>query len=158
MTPTRAFVLLLLPLLAALTVPRAFALTEEEVERRVLELSDELRCPTCQALSVKDSEASFSVQIRDKVRRMVREGQSDEAVKAFFVARYGEWILRAPKKEGIGLLLWVLPFTLILLGGGLLVWHIRRRGAAAPAAPAAALSAEQRDAIQRDLKRFREED
>ena len=151
--------LVLLPLLAAWPpAPSVRALTEAEIERRVQALSDELRCPTCQALSVKDSDASFSVQIRDKLRKMVQEGQSDEAILAYFVGRYGEWILRAPKKEGIGLVLWVLPLALIVLTGGALAWHIRRRGGAAPAPSAPALTGSQREAIQRDLKRFREED
>jgi len=154
-------------LLAALP---AAALTPEEVEQRVLAVTDELRCPTCQALSVKDSEASFSNEIRDKVRRMVQEGQSDDQIKAFFVSRYGEWILRAPSKTGVGLIVWILPFVALIGAGGAVTWTIvrrsraRRRGTgAAPgrqpgAAPASALTPEQRERIQADLKRYEEED
>jgi cytochrome c-type biogenesis protein CcmH len=153
-------------LLAALP---AAALTPEEVEQRVLAITDDLRCPTCQALSVKDSEASFSAEIRDKVQRMVQEGQSDDQIKAYFVARYGEWILRAPSKTGIGLVVWVLPLLALAGAGGALTWSIVRRGRTrgpaaaagnppASAAPASGLTPEQRERIQSDLKRYEEED
>lgn len=151
-----------LPWLLALLLPAAaaHALSEAEVERRVLAITDELRCPTCQALSVKDSDAPFSNQIREKVRHMVLEGQSDEDIKAYFVSRYGEWILRAPRKQGFGLVLWVLPFAAIAGAGALLLWHLRRAAgrarAAAPSAPV--LSPEQRARLERDLRRFKEED
>jgi len=52
------------------------ALSGEALERRVREIADQLRCPTCQAISVRDSEAAFSRQIRDKVRSMLAEGQT----------------------------------------------------------------------------------
>ena len=45
-------------------------------------------------------------------------GESPEAIKAYFVERYGEWILLAPKREGFNLLVWVLPF--LGMGGGVL--------------------------------------
>jgi cytochrome c-type biogenesis protein CcmH len=160
--PLRALLMMLLALTLALLFAggTALALSEEELERRVQQISDELRCPTCQALSVKDSEASFSKQIRDKVRRMVEEGQSDDDIKAYFVARYGEWILRAPKKEGLGLVLWILPGAAILGVGGLLVWRVRRSAKQAESRQTVppSLSPQQRERLERDLKRFKEED
>lgn len=147
-------------LLLAAAASTALALSEAELERRVQAITDELRCPTCQALSVKDSDASFSNQIRDKVRHMVQEGQSDEDIKAYFVSRYGEWILRAPKKQGFALVLWVLPFAGIVAVGTLLVWNMRRAAAKAQAARPAtpALTTQQRERLERDLQRFKEED
>lgn len=135
----------------------------EEIELRVQAITDQLRCPTCQAISVKDSEAAFSMQIRDKVKRMVEEGQSEDQIKAYFVSRYGDWILRAPAKEGVGLIVWLLPIAAILAVGAALAWTIVRRGRAksraAPAPwPAAPLTSDQRERVQADLKRFEEED
>jgi cytochrome c-type biogenesis protein CcmH len=151
-----------LPWLLALLLPAAaaHALSEAEVERRVQTITGELRCPTCQALSVKDSDAPFSNQIREKVRHMVREGQSDEEIQAYFVSRYGEWILRAPRKQGFGLVLWVLPFAAIAGAGALLLWTLRgaARRARVAGPPAPALSPEQRARLERDLRRFKEED
>jgi cytochrome c-type biogenesis protein CcmH len=146
-----------------LTLGSVRALTPEEVEKRVATVSDELRCPTCQALSVKDSEASFSNEIRDKVRRMVEEGQSDDQIKAYFVSRYGEWILRAPSKQGIGLVVWVLPILALVGAGGLITWSILRRRKERTTTPSvrvagSALTPEMRERIQADLKRYEEED
>lgn len=155
----------LLALLGALCAPGAPA-QPSELERKVQRITEQLRCPTCQAVSVRDSEASFSRQIRSKVERMVEEGQSEEDIKAYFVSRYGEWILRAPKKEGLGLVLWLLPGAAVLLGGGLLGLHLyrtaRRKAAAGASGSAAAqappLSEEQRRRVEADLARFEEQD
>jgi cytochrome c-type biogenesis protein CcmH len=154
---------LLLALAAGLGLAAALparALSPEEVEQRVQDITDGLRCPTCQAISVKDSEAAFSVEIRDKVQRMVMEGQSDDDINAYFVARYGQWILRAPKKSGLGLLVWILPFAVIFAGGAALVVAIlrRRRVDAPAAAPAGALTPEQRERVRADLSRYEEEE
>ena len=139
----------------------AWALTGEALEQRVREISDQLRCPTCQAISVKDSDASFSKQIRAKVRRMLVEGQSEEEIKAFFVSRYGEWILRAPKKEGLGLVLWVLPGFAILGVGAWIFVKVHRsvgeRRAAESLEGEAPLSDAERGRIEKDLRRFEEE-
>jgi cytochrome c-type biogenesis protein CcmH len=156
-----AAVLLSVGLLAAglLSPPAARALTPEQLDARVQAITDMLRCPTCQGISVRDSEASFSRQIREKVRRMVEEGQSDEDIKAYFVSRYGEWILRAPKKEGLGLVVWLAPGALLVLGGALIGWRVYvGRRAPGRGRPAAELTPEQRERIARDLQRFEEEE
>ncbi|MFB3076297.1 MAG: cytochrome c-type biogenesis protein CcmH, partial [Candidatus Methylomirabilales bacterium] len=65
-------------------------------------------------------------QMRDLVRERLEAGESPEAIKAYFVERYGEWILLAPKKEGFNLLVWVLPF-LGMFGGALALFAVVRR-------------------------------
>ena len=160
--PDRYASFTLLAVLAALLAvllspaPAASALSGEALERKVQEISDQLRCPTCQAISVRDSEAAFSRQIRDKVRLMLEEGKSDEEIYEYFVTSYGEWILRAPKKKGVGLLLWGLPIAGIVVAGGLIFWRLRRsvRAARAQAPPALALSEAERARIDKDLHRF----
>ncbi len=143
--------------------PAAQALTGQEKEALYQRIIEDLRCPTCQGLSVRDSDAPLSRQIKDKVRRMVEEGQTEEAIKAFFVSRYGEWILRAPKNQGLGLVVWVLPGLGMVLVAGWLGLRFRRNRkhkpdeAAAPA-EASAISPEQRERIARDRRRFEELD
>ncbi|MCZ6472770.1 MAG: cytochrome c-type biogenesis protein CcmH [SAR324 cluster bacterium] len=149
----------LLPLLFAIP---AGALTDQEaLEKKVRGITDQLRCPTCQGISVNDSEAAFSRQIRDKVKRMVREGQSEDQIKAYFESRYGEWILRAPKKEGLGLVLWVLPGLLMLLAGGWIVYTVRRNarvnGKDAASEAEQPLSKAELERIKRDVRLFEEE-
>ena len=150
-------IMALVPLVGAAS---ALAADDEALERRVLEITDQLRCPTCQAISVKDSAAGFSRQITDKVRVMLKEGQSEEQIKAFFVARYGEWILRAPKKQGVGLILWLLPgLAMAAVGGwvGYVAFRASRRGEDEPEGGRQGEVGEaERDRIERDLRRFEE--
>jgi cytochrome c-type biogenesis protein CcmH len=55
------------------------------------------------------------------VRQQLREGKSPEEVKAYFVSKYGEWILLEPKPSGANLLVYVLPIALVL-GGAVFIW------------------------------------
>ena len=98
-----------------------FAEENEKFEVRFRKLSDELRCPTCQGLSVKDSEAGFSNSIKDKIKELMKLGKTDKEIKEYFIKRYGEWILRAPPKKGFNLVLWILPGAGIGIG---LLWII----------------------------------
>ena len=100
-----------------------FASESEQFEVRFKKISNELRCPTCQGLSVKDSEAGFSTSIKGKIRELMKQGKSDEEIMAYFVERYGEWILRAPPVSGFNMVLWVLPGTAIVTG---LLWVFYR--------------------------------
>jgi len=85
------------------------------------DVSSDLRCPTCTGLSVLDSDAPFSVQIKNEVKEQLASGKDKDAILKFFTERYGPWILRAPPKEGVHLLAWLLPFGALLIGP-LLIW------------------------------------
>lgn len=91
---------------------------ENPLEAQVHSLAAELRCPVCQNLSVADSPSEMAGQMRDLIRDRLRRGERPEAVKAYLVERYGEWILLVPPPWGFSLLAWVAPF--LGLGGGLL--------------------------------------
>jgi cytochrome c-type biogenesis protein CcmH len=113
-------------------------------------LADELRCPVCQNLSVQDSPSEVAGSFRARIRELVLAGKSDEEVRSFFVARYGEWILLSPPKRGLGLAVWLAPVALVLTGAMLaalavLRWTRRAR------AGTAALEPEQRRRELADL-------
>ncbi len=89
------------------------------------EIAKELRCPTCTGLSVLESDASFSLQIKSQVKEQMLMGKDKEQVLTYFVDRYGPWILREPPKQGFNLLAWAVPIALLCLGPiaiWLLVW------------------------------------
>ena len=88
-------------------------------EARVKEVAAVLRCPVCQGLSIQDSPAELAVQMKDVVRQQLREGKSPDEVKAYFVSKYGEWVLLEPKASGMNLLVYLMP--LVLLAGGAVV-------------------------------------
>lgn len=103
-------------------------LSPEHFEK-YMKIGNLLRCPTCTGLSVMESEASFSKQIRESVREQVELGKSEEEIMLFFQERYGMWIFREPPKKGIHLIAWAGPVAVVLIGAYLiwaLVWRRRK--------------------------------
>ena len=149
----KRFSKLLLPLLVASCLSLHAQAVDENLVHKI---ADNLRCPTCQGLSVNDSEAGFSVQIRNKVREMLMAEQGQTEIEAYFVARYGEWILRTPPAEGFNLLIWILP-ALGLAGGFWFVWSKSSQWKAKDQPlpeELDALSVEEERQVLQDLKRF----
>jgi len=89
-------------------------------------IASDLRCPVCQGLSVADSPSETAKAIYDDIRRRVDAGESDSAIKAHYVASYGEWVLLKPRTTGISALVWILPATALLLGAAGLAFAFRR--------------------------------
>ena len=151
-TLCRLFVLIFL----CSTFTVTFAAESEEFEARFRKLSNELRCPTCQGLSVKDSEAGFSVSIKDKIHELMKLDKTDEEIKEYFVERYGEWILQAPPKKGFNLVLWILPGAGIVIG---LLWVLFRSKSWVTNSQhegLAQLTPEEEQKLKEDLGRFEE--
>ena len=110
-------------LLCAWWPSAAFA---ESPEDQTQLLASELRCPVCQNLSVGDSPSEMANQMRDLIREKLKNGESPEQVRAYFVSRYGEWILLAPKRQGFNWVAWLLPFGAILGGVGVIGFVVHR--------------------------------
>lgn len=100
--------------------------TDPELEAQVRKVAGRLRCPTCRALSVQDSPSGMAQEMRDLIREQLRSGKTPDEVTAYFVDRYGEWILLKPKAEGFNWTVWLLPI-LMLAGGLFFVFMTARR-------------------------------
>jgi cytochrome c-type biogenesis protein CcmH len=129
-------------------------------EHAVREIAAGLRCVVCQSLSVADSPSETAHQMRAIIRERLASGQTPDQITAYFVDKYGPWILLAPPRRGFSLLVWVVPF--VGLGGGLLLvallvtrWSRRPRAAAGPAHP---LDEAMRQRIRRELAEQRDHD
>jgi cytochrome c-type biogenesis protein CcmH len=114
---------------------------DPELEAQVRELAAKLRCPTCRALSVQDSPSGMAQEMRSLIRDQLRAGKTPDEVTAYFVERYGEWILLEPKAEGFNWAVWLLPIFL-LLGGLAFVLLTARRWVEQGQARAAAIVAD----------------
>ncbi len=134
-------------------------------EDQVREIAAQLRCPVCQNLSVGDSPSELANQMRGVIRERLQAGQTREQIEAYFVEKYGEWVLLAPAKRGFNLLAWVLPFAGVVAGGVMVAmlvhrWSARQAGdegepgAADAAAPARPEDAAYRDRLRRELEDF----
>lgn len=115
------------------TLGTSFAVRAEETrkvdQRTFRDVAGELRCPTCTGLSVLDSEAKFSVQIKNEVRSQLEQGVPKEKILDFFKQRYGPWILRKPPNEGFNAIVWWVPISLLIFGPVLIwffVWRKRK--------------------------------
>jgi cytochrome c-type biogenesis protein CcmH len=97
-----------------------------DLEEQTRVIASELRCVVCQNLSVADSPSEMAQQMRGIVREQLEAGKTPQEIKDYFVSKYGEWVLLAPTAKGFSLLLWVLPFVVLVGGIALALWVARR--------------------------------
>ena len=101
-------------------------------ELRFHALVTELRCVMCQNQSLADSNAQIAHDLRREVLTLMRQGKSDDAIRDYLVARYGEFVLYKPRVEGRTWLLWFGPALLLFAGGIVVARVVRRHGGTAP--------------------------
>ena len=87
----------------------------------------EIRCVVCQSESIDESDADIAHDLRQLVRQEVAAGDSDAAIKADLVSRYGEFILLKPRFSPANAALWLLPFLVVALGAGVVFLGRRSR-------------------------------
>src|SRR6201994_4368657 len=87
-----------------------------ELQKRYLGLTHELRCMQCQNEAIADSPVSLAADLRRQVGEMLIAGKSDDDVRDYMVARYGDFILFRPRVSPKTLWLWALPGILLLFG------------------------------------------
>lgn len=100
---------------------------DPELEKRVMKLSQELRCLVCQNETLADSRADLAVDLRNQVREQMRAGKSDQEIIAFLTERYGDFVLYNPPVKPSTYLLWFGPFVLLLAGLAFLYRFVRQR-------------------------------
>jgi cytochrome c-type biogenesis protein CcmH len=96
------------------------------LDGRLKKLENELRCLVCQNQTLADSNASLAEDLRVEVRELARAGKNDDEIRAYLVARYGDFVLYDPPLKRTTWVLWLGPFAL-LAGGGALWWTVLRR-------------------------------
>jgi cytochrome c-type biogenesis protein CcmH len=110
----------------ALLAASVLAQPNTALDARLKKLEEELRCLVCQNQSLADSNAPLAEDLRREVRALAVSGKSDEEIKAFLVARYGDFVLYDPPVKRVTWLLWFGPFVL-LAAGAIIWWLIGRR-------------------------------
>jgi len=97
------------------------------LEKRLIELSENLRCLVCQNESLAGSRADFANDLRREIREQMKANKSDEEIIDFLVARYGDFVLYNPPFKPTTTLLWLGPILLFLGAILALVLYLRRR-------------------------------
>ncbi|MEO6580186.1 MAG: cytochrome c-type biogenesis protein [Sphingomicrobium sp.] len=95
-------------------------------EARAQALMETLRCLVCQGQSIADSDADLAGDMRAMVRQRIARGEPPEAVRAWLVERYGDWVTYAPPVKPLTWPLWAAPLLLLAVGAWLAAARFRR--------------------------------
>ena len=98
------------------------------VEKRMVAISEELRCLVCQNESLAGSQADLAKDLRREIREQIGQGKSDKEILDFMTGRYGDFVRYRPPLKGTTFLLWFGPFLLLVAGIAALGIILRRRG------------------------------
>jgi cytochrome c-type biogenesis protein CcmH len=95
------------------------------IEQRMIAISEEMRCLVCQNESLAGSRAELAQDLRNELRQLLKDGKSDEEIKAFMVDRYGDFVLYRPPVKSSTWLLWIGPYVLLFLAIVFLIWQLK---------------------------------
>jgi cytochrome c-type biogenesis protein CcmH len=105
------------------------------LEKRVMEIGQELRCLVCQNQTIADSNAGLAIDLKNQVREQLKAGKTESEIIAYMVQRYGDFVLYRPPLQATTVLLWAGPFVLLLGGVVVGVMVVRRRRELSAASP-----------------------
>lgn len=121
-------ILLLLTILSSIWSPwithaQALDPSDDEVNR----VASQLYCPICENIPLDICPIEACQQWRDLIREQLADGWSDEEIKDYFVAQYGDRVLGEPPRHGLNWVLYAVPPMVILLGFVLLLARVKHR-------------------------------
>jgi cytochrome c-type biogenesis protein CcmH len=111
----------------ALAAEAAPAAADPVLEKRVMAVSEELRCLVCQNQTIADSSAPLAIDLRNQVREKMQAGMSDHDIVEYMVARYGDFVRYRPPLKATTWFLWFGPLLLLVAGVFFLVRRLRAR-------------------------------
>lgn len=100
-------------------------LPDPKLQARYVALTHELRCMQCQNEALADSPVDLAADLRREVRNQLLAGRSDDDIRAWMTARYGDFILFRPRYSLRNAWLWGAPGALLLIGA-LVCWRVVR--------------------------------
>jgi cytochrome c-type biogenesis protein CcmH len=95
-------------------------------EARVNALGKQIRCPICQGLSITESSTDFSRSMLNELKDRVKQGETDDTIRDYFVSKYGRVVLLEPPKSGTDLIVWGAPLVILFAGAIGLFSYLRR--------------------------------
>jgi len=119
----------------ALAIDTQRAFEDPVLQARYENITRELRCLVCQNETIADSNATLAGDLRREVREMIAAGKTDDQIRDFMIARYGDFVLYRPRMTRMNFLLWAAPVLLLAFGAFAVVRVVRRRAAEAELEP-----------------------
>ena len=107
-----------------------FSLSSSLLSKNTLDenqIHKNLRCLVCQGQSVADSNSDFAITLKMVVKDLIEKGKTEEEIYDFLSEKYGDWILYDPKLNSGNFLLWSIPYLVLIFGGLIIVYLIRKR-------------------------------
>ena len=86
-----------------------------------------LRCLVCQGQSVSDSNSDFAITLKLVVKDLIDKGKTEKEIYDFLSDKYGDWILYKPKFNFGNFLLWFIPYLVLILGGLIILYLVRKK-------------------------------
>ena len=126
----RKLLVLMLSLLVinvARAAENAPAADDPQLDKRVMELAENLRCLVCQNQTIADSPAQLATDLKKQIREKMKQGMSDRDIIDYMVARYGDFVLYRPPLKGTTMLLWFGPLLFLAAGLAALFYRVTRR-------------------------------
>jgi cytochrome c-type biogenesis protein CcmH/NrfF len=115
------------PLLADSPLPSApyayVQLEDPSKEAEAQALMQTIRCLQCQGQSIHDSDAQIAGDLRNQIRLRIKQGEKPEAIRAWLVERYGDYVSYAPRINSLTWPLFAAPVLLL----GFAFFMLRRR-------------------------------
>ncbi len=102
-------------LIILIVISQNILASEKQIDPK--EIQKNLRCLVCQGQSISDSNSDFAQTIKMVVDDLINEGLTEEEIYSFMSDKYGEWIVFKPQLNIQNLLLWILPYMALILGG-----------------------------------------
>lgn len=144
-------------LLLVLALP-ACALATTGPEDVANDVAGQIMSPYCPGVTLHDCTSAEANELRDRIVGWAENGMSERQIMVRLEDQFGPSIRATPSSEGTGVVAWILPTLVTLIGAAGAVWALRRWRARPPApeiAPQQVVSAEERRRIEGELERFR---
>ena len=112
----KLFIIFCLVFSTSFIYPKISQSNEQTIKKRLNEISNNVRCLVCRNQSIYDSNSDFANDIKEIIIIHLKDNKSDEFIYKFLKSKYGEYILFKPPFQINTLILWILPFILIISG------------------------------------------